>query len=174
MIREETICLGSLVKTLALKGEFIISASVDLDELHIKTELVFLETGGQLVPFFVESLEISGPSSAVLKLEDINSPEDAREWIGKNIFIPLRNVKKSRKKSQSLEKLIGYSVTDDELGPLGSVVSVMEHDINPLIEVEKDNKRLYIPFQEDIILHIDPKKKKILTHTPEGLTSLYQ
>lgn len=174
MIREETICLGSLVKTLALKGEFVVSASIDLGEIHIETELVFLETGGQLVPFFIESFEISGPSSAVLKLEDINSPEEAREWIGKSVYAPLRNVKKSRKQSQSLSNLIGYSVTDDELGPLGTVVSVLEHDINPLIEVEKDNKRLYIPFQEDIILQIDPKKKKILTHTPEGLTGLYQ
>ena len=172
MIREQTMALGSLVKTHAFKGEFSLAASVNLDELQIKTELVFLETGGQLVPFFVESFLITGTQSAILKLEDINSPEQAREWIHKKVFIPLKNVKKQGRKSRSEADLSGYRVLDENLGPIGKVVGLLENTANPLLEVDMNGKQILIPFQEGIILEVDHKKQLIRTSTPEGLLDL--
>jgi len=73
MIREETIFLGSIIKIHALKGELLLATELNLEEIQIKTEWVFFDFQGQLVPFFVEYLSVTGSSMALLKVEEINS-----------------------------------------------------------------------------------------------------
>lgn len=43
---------------------------------------------GILVPFFVEDFRYKTDTVVLVKLEDVNSEEDARMFVGKEVFYP--------------------------------------------------------------------------------------
>ena len=174
MIREETVSLGSIIKIHALKGELLIQTELDLDENQIDTEWVFLEYQGQLVPFFVEYLNASGSSNAFLKVDDINSIDQAKEWLGKSVFIPSASIHKIKAKSPTIHVLQGFQVIDENSGLLGKVNAILELQNNPLIQILEDEKEILIPLSDSIILSIDHKKRLLHIRAPEGLIDLYR
>jgi len=174
MIREETISLGSVIKIHALKGELLLETELNLDENQIDTEWVFLEYQGQLVPFFVEYLNPSGSSNAYLKVEDISSIDQAREWLGRGVFIPSSSITRVKPKAPSIHVLQGFQVIDEKTGPLGKVNAILELQNNPLIQILEDEKEILIPLSDSIILSIDHKKRILHIRAPEGLIDLYK
>jgi 16S rRNA processing protein RimM len=174
MIREETISLGSIIKIHALKGELLLQTEVNLDENQIDTEWVFLEYQGQLVPFFVEYLNPSGSSNAFIKLEDINSIDQAKEWLGRSVFVPSAAVRKLKSKAPTIHMLQGFQVIDEKSGSLGKVNAILELQNNPLIQILQDEKEILIPLSDSIILSIDHKKRLLHIRAPEGLVDLYK
>jgi 16S rRNA processing protein RimM len=174
MIREETISLGSIIKIHALKGELLLTTELDLDENQIDTEWVFLEFEGQPVPFFVEYLNVTGPSNAILKVEEINSIDQAKEWLGRNVLIPSASIKKIKVKSPDIHILQGFQVIDEKKGILGKVNAILELQNNPLIQILENEKEILIPLSDSIILKIDNKKRILHIRAPEGLIDLYK
>ena len=173
MIREETISLGIIVKLHALKGEFLIQSELKLDEIQIDTEWVFFDFQGQPVPFFIQQLEISDSSTAFLKVEDIDSFEQGREWIGHKVLIPSSSIKETRKPNNSLQVFKGFEVHDQGLGALGKVDSVMELHNNPILRIIYKGKEVLIPINESIIIAVDHKKKLMHIKAPDGLVQMY-
>jgi 16S rRNA processing protein RimM len=174
MIREETISLGSIIKIHAIKGEFLLTTELNLDENQIDTEWVFLEFEGQPVPFFLEYLNATGPSNAILKVEEINSIDEAKEWLGRRVLIPSGHVKKIRAKNPGIHILQGFQVIDEKKGFLGKVNAILELQNNPLIQILENEKEILIPLSDSIILKIDNKKRIIHIRAPEGLIDLYK
>jgi 16S rRNA processing protein RimM len=174
MIREETISLGSVIKIHALKGELLLETELNLDENQIDTEWVFLEYQGQLVPFFVEYLNPSGSSNAFLKVEGISSIDQAREWLGRSVFIPSSSITKVKAKAQTIHVLQGFRVIDEKTGPLGKINAILELQNNPLIQILENGKEILIPLSDSIILSIDHKKRLLNIRAPEGLIELYK
>jgi 16S rRNA processing protein RimM len=173
MIREETISLGSIIKIHALKGELLLTTELNLEECQILTEWVFLDYQGQLVPFSVEYLDTTGPSNAILKVEEINSIDQAREWIGKKVFIPARSLKKIKPKNPGIHILQGFQVKDEKFGLLGTINSIIEFQNNPLIQILQNKKEILIPLIDSIVIKIDHKKRIIFIRAPDGLIELY-
>jgi 16S rRNA processing protein RimM len=173
MIREETISLGSIIKIHALKGELLLATEFNLDVIQITTEWIFFDYQGQLVPFFVEYLDATGSSNALLKVEEINSIDQAKEWIGKGVYIPSGSITKIKPKRQSIHILQGFQVKDEKYGILGSVNSIIEHQNNPLIQILHSEKEILIPLSDSIIIKIDHKKRILHIRAPEGLIDLY-
>jgi 16S rRNA processing protein RimM len=173
MLREEIISLGSIIKIHALKGELLLATELNLEEIQINTEWVFFDYQGQLVPFFVEYLNIAGSSIAILKVEEINSIDQAKDWLGKSVFVPSGSISKLKPKHQSIHILQGFQVTDEKFGSLGTVHSIIDNQNNPLIQILKGEKEILIPLSDSIIIKIDHKKRVIHVRTPDGLIDLY-
>jgi len=173
MIREETISLGSIIKIHGLKGELLLATELELDKIEIKTDWVFFEYQRQLIPFFVEYINFSGTSNAFLKVEEINSIDQAKEWLDRNVFIPSSSIKKIKPKAQSVPTLEGFRVNDEKYGLLGIVNSIIDVQNNPLIRIFKDEKEILIPLSDSLIIKIDHKKRVIYIRTPDGLIDLY-
>lgn len=173
MIREDTVSLGSIIKIHALKGELLLATELNLDEILIKTEWVFFDYQGQLVPFLLEYLDFTGPSIALLKVEEINSIGQAKEWIGRDVLIPANAIKKIKSQHPSVHILDGYQVMDEKLGVLGTIDSIIDVHNNPLIQIRQNQKEILIPLSDSIIIKIDHKKRIMHIRAPEGLIDLY-
>jgi 16S rRNA processing protein RimM len=173
MIREETISLGSITKIHALKGELLLTTELNLEEYQINTEWVFFDYQGQLIPFFIENLDITGAFNILLKVEEINSIDQAKEWIGKRVFIPADALTKVKRKKQGIHKLQGFLVKDEKIGLIGTIDAIIEYQNNPLIRIIYNQKEILIPFSDSIIKKIDHKKRILYILTPDGLIDLY-
>jgi 16S rRNA processing protein RimM len=73
MLREISCFIGTISKAHGVAGELIIRFEAYDAEKYSKTESIFIETDGQLVPFFVEKYLVKDDQLAIVKLEDIES-----------------------------------------------------------------------------------------------------
>ena len=107
------------------------------------------------------------------KLEDVNSEEDARMFVGKEVFYPLDAVdEEDLVGDMTWDSFIGYTVTDVQKGYLGEITDVDETTINVLLRVDHKGEELLIPAVEELITEADHEARSLTVSLPEGLIDL--
>ena len=169
MIKEEEVYkIGKLGKTHGVKGEISFLFDDDVFD-RVDADYLVLMIDGILVPFFMEEDRFRSDTTAIVKFEDINTQERARELTGCDIFFP-RTLADSDNESLSWAAIVGFDIIDTESGNIiGRIASVDDTTINILFELE--DGRL-IPASEDLITAIDQQARTITMRLPEGLLSL--
>ena len=74
--------LGKIVKLFASKGALLVYLDVDDPEDYIELESVFVRMNNQLIPFFIEDVELRHKNNAVVHFSDVDNPEQASMLIG--------------------------------------------------------------------------------------------
>ena len=160
MIREEEVFkIGQFAKPHGIKGELSLVTNSDVLE-DAEDPYIVCEMDGILVPFFVEDFRYKTDTVVLVKLEDVNSEEDARMFVGKEVFYPLDAVDE--------EDL----VTDVQKGYLGEITDVDETTINVLLRVDHKGEELLIPAVEELITEADHEARSLTVSWPEGLIDL--
>lgn len=173
MKKEDCFHFGKIIKTHGFKGELIISADTALPGISQKTELIFIEVDGLLVPFFFESVLQPGKNTVIIKLEDVNTPDASRRLCGCNAWLPKTLLTEKQKKNFELSGLSGYKIVDSVKGEIGTLVDIIEMPQQQLFLINFGSKEILIPVAEEIISRIDKRKKTIHINAPEGLIDLY-
>ncbi len=173
MRKEECFYLGKIVKKHSFKGEVIIKLDTDEPELYRNMESVFVDLGGNLVPFFIEKSSLSKGTMLRVKFEDVNSEDEADMMIRSGIYLPLNLLPKLEGNKFYFHEVIGFKVIDANYGEVGIVININDTTAQPLFEIERDDKEIFIPLIDDFIKKIDRENKEIQVETPEGLIDLY-
>ena len=124
---------------------------------------------GDLVPFYLENIDIKSDESALLKLRDI-SFDKAAKYIGLSLYLPFDP---SEQLIPSSPQLIGFKVIDKKKGDIGIVAEIIEKQMQDLLEIHYNDKQILIPVDKSIIKKIDIENKTIHINAPEGLIDLY-
>lgn len=165
--------LGYVAKLHGFKGEVSLFLDVTNPEDYASLDALFIEINGQLTPFFITSLKLKNKGFAALKLEGIDTENDARLLLRKNVYLPASILPELEGINFYDHEIIGFSVIDNEYGNIGNVIQVIDLSANPLLQVEKDGTELLIPLQEGLIQEVDRKNKTLKVTTPPGLVELY-
>lgn len=169
---DECYQLGNVVKTHGLKGEIVIFLDVDHPETYHEMESVLVDINGKLVPFFIESLHMQG-DRAITALEDIESIDDAKELVGKNLFLPLKSLPALPEGQYYYHQLIGFDFYDQDKY-LGKVKEVYEMPTNHLLYVDYNGTEVLVPAEDEILETVSLPEKKIIATLPDGLLDVYQ
>ena len=169
MIREEEVFkIGRLGKTHGVKGEISFLFEDDVFD-RTDADYLVLMVDGILVPFFIEEYRFKSDSNAIVKFEDIDSQERARELTGCEVFFP-RAHSESDDEGLSWAEIIDYSLIDAATGQaFGLISSVDDTTLNILFELE-DGK--LIPASEELITAVDKENKTITIELPQGILDL--
>ena len=136
----------------------IISApEVYLDERT--EEPVFIDFDGLPVPFFIEAVAARGGAKYFVKLEDIDSLEQAEELVGKEPYFEDDD-------EEDGEDIVGFTLCDASGREIGPITAFEDIPGNPCIEVEGG---ALVPCPDELIVKIDNRKKKLWLQIPEGL-----
>lgn len=162
--------LGEVIKTHGLNGEVSVFLDVDLPESYKNLESVFLKQEGILVPFFIETLQING-DRALVKFEDVESLNEAKEFVKSELYLPLASLPKLPDGGYYFHELVGCVVHDSQK-EVGVVKNVLEFGNQQLLEIENENKEHLIPLTDGIIKETDIPNKRIIVSLPEGLLDL--
>lgn len=169
MIRQEDVYkIGKLGKAHGVKGE--ISFLFD-DDVFDRTDAdyLILSIDGILVPFFIEEYRFKTDDNALMKFEDIDTQERARELTGCEVYFP-REMAEDDSEQLSWAAIVGFELVDANSGKTaGRIASVDDATINILFELE-DGK--LIPASEELITNVDTKKQQIFIQLPEGILEL--
>jgi 16S rRNA processing protein RimM len=169
----KTIKAGKLLKTHGRQGEIFLSSDFNLNENFIQVESIFISIDGQLVPFFLEAILVKSSKTAAIKLEDIDTVEEANELTGNDWYLTEKKYNElSGEKTPEFSDLIGYTLFDQDENKLGEITNINEIPSNTLLEVQIEDESYDIPFNEETIISIDPEKKAVVNFIPEGLLDL--
>jgi 16S rRNA processing protein RimM len=165
--------IGYVSKTHGLKGELTVQLdqTVTVDVIE-NLESIFLEKNGRLIPYFVNGLSLNG-NKAIIKLEDINTIEDANLLRGHTLYIP-KSVRPKLSKGEFYDdEIVGFIMKETTAGILGTITGVEQSGQNRLIQIKNEaGREILIPANGPFIKSINKSQKTILVELPEGFLDI--
>lgn len=166
--KDDFVYYGKFLKPHGTKGEIgLLGDSMTLGE---DCDYVAADIDGILVPFFFEYTREKNSDTLIVKIERIDSTEQARMLTNREAYIPREWAEESDNYTWGYFR--GFTTADEQLGELGKITDVDDSTINTLFIVEYKGGELLIPAQEEFIAGIDHKNRHITFHLPEGLLTL--
>ncbi|MEO5673481.1 MAG: hypothetical protein ABIQ74_02435, partial [Chitinophagales bacterium] len=135
-------------------------------------EIIFLVSKSKSLPYFIDEMELGESGHGMFHLEEVKDKTAADQLVGREIFIDEKILKK-KKAFQSPADFIGFKLNDAVTGNLGVLDNFFElpqHDLGQFI---MNGKEILFPWNEEVVLSIDKRKKEILLKLPEGLIDIY-
>jgi 16S rRNA processing protein RimM len=172
MIIDDCFKLGHIVKKHGLKGELSILLDVDYPEDYNELESVFVEINKQLVPFFIEYLQLNG-DRGIVKFEDVDDLPTAERLFKSDLYLSAKNLPKLDEGQFYYHEIIGYMVSDKSLGEVGKITEVYEFPNQDLLGVIHQEKEVLIPINDEIIVKVAHELKQMQVDLPAGLLDVY-
>ncbi len=172
MNKENHISIGKFAGTHGLKGELVLKHG-----LGEKTSLNGLATffikskTGSYLPWFVESTRVKNDTEVYVKAEGLNTVEEARQFVRKEVWLTGADFNKYAGKSSAIG-LLGYTILEDKK-EIGRIEEVIEQPHQILCRLQVQGKDVFIPLHEESLKKIDRKNKKLWVSLPEGLLDIY-
>ena len=166
--------LGYIAKLHGFKGEVSFFLDVTDSQEYKSLKSVYIEINGQLTPFFIESIQLRPKSFATVKLEGVNSENEANALVRKNLYLPLADLKPLTGKQFYDHEVVGFEVIDVNFGKVGILETIVDLPVNPLIQIKSQSgKEVLIPFVKNLIQAVDRQNKTLTVQAPEGLIAIY-
>ena len=165
--------LGYVAKLHGFKGEVSLFLDVTNPEDYETLDAVFIEINGQLTPFFVTAFKLKNKGFAAVKFEGVTSENDARILLRKNLFLPAQILPKLSGNNFYDHEVVGYRVMDSLFGEVGILESIIDLQVNPLIQIMNGSKEVLVPLIEGLVQKVDRANKTLHITAPAGLIELY-
>ena len=137
------------------------------------SDYIIIEVEGLLVPFFIEEYRFRSDETALLKLCDIDTQEQARQFTNCEVFFE-RSKADTPADELTWAQIVGFQIVDENNGKIvGKIVAVDDSTENILFEIEttKGHQAL-IPAHDSLIRNIDSPSQTITMMIPDGLLAL--
>ncbi len=172
MKKDDHYLLGSLLKTLGIKGEIVLKFNDDCPEEIQKLESIFIDVDNKLVPFFIEEIRIKSINTAIVKLEGLDDEIKSTEFLGSEFYIAHKRADQLNIESEEFIEVIGYQVYNQDNELIGEVTEFVDIPDNPLLSVKTDKNEILLPAKDELILEIDDEMSIIKLFVSEGLMDI--
>lgn len=168
--KEECRKIGFIRKTHGVKGELIFEFESEFINSVSRAKRFFIEISGLLVPFFVSEngLRINTDKTAFLTFDWIEDEENARRLTGKAVYL-YNNEIHEKPAGNFNYKLPGYLLVDKQSGEVGVISRVDDFSDNIVLSVRYRDRDILVPYNEDILVSVDHKRKILTLDLPHGI-----
>jgi len=173
MYKEECFYLGKIVRKHSFKGEVVIKLDTDEPELYRNMESFFVEHSKDLIPFFIEESLLQKGNQLRVRLEGVDTEQDADAIMNAGIYLPLAFLPKLTGTKFYFHEIIGFTAVDINYGDFGSITGINDATAQSLFEIEQEGTQILIPMIDEFIKEIDRKAKRVVLETPPGLIEMY-
>tara|TARA_B100000035_G_scaffold147191_1_gene125480 strand:- start:52 stop:567 length:516 start_codon:yes stop_codon:yes gene_type:complete len=163
--------IGTVVSKHGYKGSIKVSLLLSNIKAFQDIDFIFLDIDRCLIPFKVDEINSSSDNSIILKLQELNSDEDASEVILKNVYLDKKNSKFIDEESFFYNELLNFIVFKDSK-KIGKIVNINDKLPQPVFEILINDKKFMVPIHDDFIQKIDKEKKSIHIVIPDGLLEI--
>ena len=173
---DKLISIGYTQKANGINGDIKVTINEQYIEDFLHSSVVFLKIQGKDVPFFIEKIHTT--NSLLVKFEDINNRDAATPFTGKEILLREKDLIPDEERELEVEEFLqfkkyeGYALIDKSAGIIGEILEVVEFPQQEMGVVDYQNREIYVPLNDNLIIEIDKGKKEILIDLPEGLLDL--
>ena len=170
MIREDEVYkIGRLGKPHGVHGE--ISMQVDDDVFdRVDADCLILMVDGILVPFYMEEYRFRSDTTALIKFEDIDTVERARELTNCDVYFLRSQADSDEGDGYTWAYFTGFDLVDATSGKhVGRIASIDDSTANVLFETTEGR---LLPANPDLIAAIDREQRTITLNLPEGILDI--
>ena len=168
---EDVYRIGLINKPHGVHGELLFTFDDDIFD-RMEADYIICMMDGILVPFFFESYRFRSDSTALIKLEGIDTEQQARRMTNVEVFFPKEHVEELDDNELTWSYFVGFLIKDVNEGEIGKVIDVDDSTINTLFVGDHNDTEVLIPAQEDFIVDLDREKRVITMQIPAGLLDL--
>lgn len=162
------ITIGRVLKTKGVEGQLRI-LPLTFDPMRFKAlQDIYLEREGTIYQKAIEDSKIDG-KKVVLKLRNIDSPEEASFFIGAEIKIPESESPELPEGVYYHYQLINLEVFTDTGRFIGIIKKIIETGSNDVYTVVNDDREILVPAIKEVVKEINLEKNRIIIHPIRGL-----
>ena len=160
-------------RTHGLKGEINFQFTDDVWD-RADCDYLICSVDGILVPFFIEEYRFRSDSTAIVKLEDMDSADAVQMLVNSPVYIEKKYQEELNEDEVSLHYFIGFRMLDGDTSQvIGTIVDIDDQTDNWLFIVERpDGSEVMIPAHEEFIADIRQEEKTMIMDLPIGLLDL--
>ena len=176
--KNEWLVVGFITSCHGINGQVKVKSLSDFEERFLKPGIRWLQKENE-TPVMVEltsGYKLPGKECFIIKLKEISSRNDADQFKKYKILVKANQIPKLNEKEFHLLELINLNVKTlekNELKVIGKVIN-LENDKNNLLVIKlfKNDRKVLIPFVEEIVPLIDIKNNYLIIKPPKGLLEL--
>lgn len=170
---EKYIAIGKLGKPHGVSGAFRFLLYNGLKGKKKFPKHFMVEVNAGYNPWFIKKMEWLGELEGLIWFEDITSPEQARKFSSKEIFLTEKDAGLFfRIEAGEFDYLIGYKMNIEGKEDAGVITGVNETPGQTLLLIKYQNKEIIVPLVDEFVVKLSKRKKEITLNLPEGLTEL--
>ncbi len=166
MAVKEYLEIGEVVSTHGVMGEMRVQPWCDSPDVFSSLKTLYGDEKGE------EKLKVKcrpHKRIALVKVEGVNSVQDAALWRGKILYVHRKDLK-LEKGRYFICDLIGLQVKDADTGIVyGNIVNVSNAGASDIYHMATEKREILIPAIPDIVQSVDIDKGQILIRPMEGL-----
>ena len=165
--------LGYIIKPHGLKGELQILLDVDSPEAYEDLESVFVRQGQQLVPFFIDYINVRA-EKAILALDEVQSFEQAQKLKGAELYLPLSILPEPDSNEFYLHEIKDFKVFNQNKIEVGVIKNAVESGPQLILVVEDQNgAEILLPYIQSLLIELDRDNKAMQLNIADGLIEVY-
>jgi len=170
---EQKISVAKLGKPHGISGAFRFYMQRELKNAQKFPKHFLVQENGILLPWFITKVEWLAFNEGFIWFEEITTPEKAKLYSGRELFLEEKDVRTFFKKdSESFHELVGYTAVEEIEGEIGVIENIIENPGQLILSVKNGEREILIPLVEEFIADISKKKKELVLNLPEGLLDL--
>jgi len=175
---DEWLIVGLITSCHGINGQVKVKSLSDFEERFLKPGLRWLQKENE-PPSKIELIsgfKNPGKETFILSFKGISTRNYAEKLKNYKILVKINKLPKLNKEEFHLLELINLQVKileNEELKIIGKVID-LENEKNNLLVIEllKDQKKILVPFVNEIVPLIDIKNNFIIINPPKGLLEL--
>ncbi|MDE3185408.1 MAG: 16S rRNA processing protein RimM [Bacteroidota bacterium] len=165
--------IGKIAATFGVEGQMVLQHNLGKKTSLKGLETIFIEEkNDSFLPYFISGTKIKNDKEIFISLEGIESKEDARLLIKKEVWLSENDFKKFAASAAPIS-FLGFMVIDHK-EELGEVLEVIEQPHQVLCRIMVGGKEVLIPLHEDSLEKIDKKNRRLYVNLPDGLLDIYK
>ena len=175
MAENPYVTIGHTGKAHGLQGELKLFIEERFIEDFLKNERIFIDVKGTKVPYFIAN--VRGTNEFIVKLEEVDSRDVAQALQSREVCLREKDLVPDDEREIEMEeeagleyaRLVGYLLTDQTLGDIGSIDEVLEMPQQEMAFLKYQKREVLVPLNAQLIVQIDDKARRVLMDLPEGL-----
>ncbi len=168
-MEEDLFPIGRIVKLHGVKGKIKIHYFGEDAGRFQLYQKIFIEDGTGR-PRSYEVLEAtSQPSRLILRLKGVETPEEARALVGKEILIEKESLQDLPEGEYYWFEILGMEVETEDGRRLGRIKEILPTGANDVYVVQGKKREIFLPAIEGVIRSVDRSRKVIKVAWMEGL-----
>ena len=176
--KNEWLTVGLITSCHGINGQVKVKSLSDFEERFLKPGMRWLQKENEQ-PAEIKLLsgyKQPGKETFIIKFQGINTRNNAEQLKKYRILVKTNKLPELKKEEFHLLELINLRVKtleNDELKIIGKVIN-LENEKNNLLVIElfKNQKKVFIPFVEEIVPLVDIKNNFLIINPPRGLLEL--
>lgn len=159
--------IAKIVATQGVRGEVRCQYYCDAPEVLCEFDLLYLDKGKTAVHIV---RAFPHKNIVVMKLEGVNSIEDAQKYIGKVLYLD-RDDAELPEETYFIQDIIGLEVKDADTGEVyGKVSEIYQNGAADVYSIKRsDGTELMFPCVDEVVKKIDVEGGEILITPLDGL-----